>query len=37
MATDEEIEHLKQWEIYSIKLSDIDTSTAPDIEWPEKP
>lgn len=37
MATDEEIELLRQWEIYSIKVSDIDTSTAPDIEWPAKP
>ncbi|MEX9881471.1 tail fiber assembly protein, partial [Providencia rettgeri] len=37
MAIDEEIELLKQWEIYSIKVSDIDTSTAPDIEWPVKP
>ncbi|EOY8494203.1 TPA: tail fiber assembly protein [Providencia stuartii] len=37
MATDEETELLKQWEIYSIKLSDIDTSLAPDIDWPEKP
>ncbi|MGO2347873.1 MAG: tail fiber assembly protein, partial [Providencia sp.] len=37
MATDEEVALLKQWEIYSIKVADIDTSTAPDIEWPEKP
>ncbi|MGW1372544.1 tail fiber assembly protein [Providencia hangzhouensis] len=37
MATDEETELLKQWEIYSIKASDIDTSIAPDIDWPEKP
>ncbi|EJD6046412.1 tail fiber assembly protein [Providencia rettgeri] len=37
MATDEEKARLKQWEIYSIKVSDIDTSTAPDIDWPEKP
>ncbi|QPB11983.1 tail fiber assembly protein [Providencia phage PSTCR3] len=37
MATDEETELLKQWEIYSVKVSDIDTSTAPDIDWPEKP
>lgn len=37
MATDEDTESLKQWEIYSIKVSDIDTSLAPDIEWPEKP
>lgn len=37
MATAEEIELHRQWEIYSIKVSDIDTSTAPDIEWPVKP
>lgn len=37
MATDEETELLKQWEIYSIKVADIDTSTAPDIDWPQKP
>ncbi|MFG0741113.1 tail fiber assembly protein [Providencia sp. TYF-12] len=37
MATDEEIELLRQWEIYSIKASDIDTSIAPDIDWPKKP
>ncbi|WP_426099316.1 tail fiber assembly protein [Providencia sp. PROV200] len=37
MATDEEIELLRQWEIYSVKLSDIDTSFAPDIDWPQKP
>ncbi|WP_272661936.1 MULTISPECIES: tail fiber assembly protein, partial [unclassified Providencia] len=37
MATDEEIELLRQWEIYSVKVSDIDTSTAPDIEWSMKP
>ncbi|MDT2035571.1 tail fiber assembly protein [Providencia rettgeri] len=37
MATDEEIELLRQWEVYSVRVSDIDTSTAPDIEWPLKP
>lgn len=37
MATDEEVALLKRWEIYSIKVSDIDTSNAPDIDWPEKP
>lgn len=37
MATDEEIELLRQWEVYSVRVSDIDTSTAPDIEWPVKP
>ncbi|MGO2335290.1 tail fiber assembly protein [Providencia sp.] len=37
MATDDEVTLLKQWEIYSIKVSDIDTSTAPGIDWPVKP
>lgn len=37
MATDEEIELLRQWEIYSINTSSIDTSLAPDIDWPQKP
>ncbi|MDB9566463.1 tail fiber assembly protein [Providencia rettgeri] len=37
MATDEEKELLKQWEIYSIQVADIDTSLAPDIDWPQKP
>lgn len=37
MATDEEKERLTQWEIYSINVADIDTSTAPDIDWPQKP
>ncbi|WP_433586861.1 tail fiber assembly protein [Providencia alcalifaciens] len=37
MATNDEIELHQQWEIYSIKIADIDTSTAPDITWPVKP
>lgn len=37
MAADEEKELLKQWEIYSINVADIDTSLASDIEWPQKP
>lgn len=37
MATDEEKELLKQWEIYSITVSNIDTSNAPDINFPAKP
>lgn len=37
MATDKEKELLTQWEIYSIKVADINTSIAPDIEWPVKP
>ncbi|MFV8941776.1 tail fiber assembly protein [Moellerella wisconsensis] len=37
MATDEEKDQLKQWEIYSIKISDIDTSLAPNIDWSKNP
>lgn len=37
MATNDEIELHQQWEIYSINIADIDTSTAPDITWPVKP
>lgn len=37
MATDEDKNNLATWEIYSINVSDIDASLAPDIEWPEKP
>lgn len=37
MATDEEVELLKQWEIYSVKVENTDTSLAPDIGWPQKP
>lgn len=37
MATDQEIVHLKAWKKYSVLLNRIDTSTAPDIDWPEKP
>ncbi|MEY0267249.1 tail fiber assembly protein [Morganella morganii] len=37
MATDTDREKLTEWEIFSIKVSDTDTSTAPDIIWPETP
>ncbi|WP_340621036.1 tail fiber assembly protein [Xenorhabdus siamensis] len=37
MATEQEIALLREWEIYSVKLSDVDCSTAPDITWPEPP
>lgn len=37
IASEEEIERLKEWEIFSVKLSRIDTSLAPEIEWPELP
>ncbi|HEQ1858135.1 TPA: tail fiber assembly protein [Providencia alcalifaciens] len=37
MATDDDKNNLTAWEIYSINVADIDTSTAPDITWPVKP
>lgn len=37
MASDNEIEILKQWEIYTVKLDDVNPELAPDIEWPQKP
>lgn len=37
MATDAEKALLEQWEIYSVLLSRVDTSLAPDIEWPPVP
>lgn len=37
MATDDDKNSLTEWEIYSVKIADIDTSQAPDISWPTKP
>nr|CBA75229.1 phage tail fiber assembly protein [Arsenophonus nasoniae] len=37
MGNDIDASTLREWEIYSVKLNDIDTSIAPDIDWPEKP
>ncbi|MEY0729095.1 tail fiber assembly protein [Providencia rettgeri] len=37
MATEKEKEQLKQWEIYSVRVADVDTGLAPSVEWPEKP
>ncbi|MGK5745550.1 tail fiber assembly protein, partial [Proteus mirabilis] len=37
MASDDEIELLKSWEIYTIRLDDVNPELAPDIEWPQKP
>jgi hypothetical protein len=37
IATDEEITRLAKWKRYRVELSRIDTSNAPDIEWPKKP
>jgi hypothetical protein len=37
MATEEEKARLTEWETYSVLLSRVDISSAPDINWPEKP
>lgn len=37
MATDGEKSQLENWEKYSVLLSRIDVSTAPDIDWPASP
>lgn len=37
MATDKEKTTLEAWERYSVLLSRVDTSAAPDVVWPELP
>lgn len=37
IATDEEIATLEEWKKYRIMLMRVDTSTAPEITWPEQP
>ncbi|MBW5816801.1 tail fiber assembly protein [Yersinia kristensenii] len=37
LATDSDKEQLTAWKTYRVLLSRIDTSKAPDIEWPEAP
>lgn len=37
IATDEEIALLKEWRKYRVLLNRIDTSLAPDIDWPQNP
>lgn len=37
IATDEESAALDEWNMYLVKLMRIDTSNAPDIEWPATP
>ncbi|PAO24604.1 tail fiber assembly protein [Enterobacter roggenkampii] len=37
IATDEEIAQLKAWKKYRVEVNRVDTSTAPDITWPEPP
>lgn len=36
-ATQEEIALLNEWKGYRVMLNRIDTTKAPDIDWPEKP
>lgn len=37
IATKEETESLIKWQTYRVLLNRVDTSKAPDIEWPEVP
>ncbi|HBT9229762.1 TPA: tail fiber assembly protein [Klebsiella pneumoniae] len=37
IQTEEEITKLAEWKKYRVALNRIDTSTAPDIVWPEIP
>ena len=37
IATNEELAQLKEWKIYRVMLSRVDTSTAPDIDLPDNP
>ncbi|MDX7988625.1 tail fiber assembly protein [Xenorhabdus sp. 12] len=37
MANKRDIELLREWEIYSVRLSEADCTAAPDIVWPETP
>ncbi|HEM7185948.1 TPA: tail fiber assembly protein [Providencia rettgeri] len=37
IATDEEREQVKKWKNYRVLINRVDTSIAPNINWPEKP
>ncbi|MEP9011515.1 tail fiber assembly protein [Enterobacter kobei] len=37
IATESEKQLLEQWEVYTVLLSRVDTSLAPDVEWPPVP
>ncbi len=37
IATDDELSLLAEWERYSVFLMRVDTSNAPDIDWPKVP
>lgn len=36
-ATEDELAQLKAWKVYRVALNRINTSKAPDVEWPKKP
>lgn len=37
LASDEEIAQLQEWKKYRVLLNRVDTSLAPEIEWPQRP
>lgn len=37
IATKTELMQLNTWKKYRVDLNRVDTSTAPDVDWPEKP
>ncbi|AOQ02167.1 hypothetical protein BFV65_15850 [Enterobacter hormaechei subsp. hoffmannii] len=37
MASEKEVEQLRVWKTYRIRLSRVSTANAPDIEWPVVP
>ncbi|MDE9494792.1 tail fiber assembly protein [Xenorhabdus bovienii] len=37
LANDEYETRLKDWKTYRVLLNRVDTSTAPDVDWPQKP
>lgn len=37
IATPEEVSLLTEWKTYRVRLNRVDTSTAPEIDWPEIP
>ncbi|EML7933220.1 MULTISPECIES: tail fiber assembly protein [Providencia] len=37
VATESDLNRLTEWEIYSIRVADTDTSLAPNIEWAQQP
>ncbi|MEY1161157.1 tail fiber assembly protein [Providencia manganoxydans] len=37
IATEEEVDALQSWKKYRVLLNRVDTSIAPNIDWPQKP